>query len=210
MTQSLLLFALAEFVFCLTPGPAVFLTVSQSIRHGLTAGLVVAAGVVTTNIFYFVLSAFGVGAALAGSPAVFDALKYCGAAYLAYVAFDTFRTLWKSRGHAITAFSPMPTTRMKTLRSGFLQAVLMQASNVKNIVIFVAIIPQFITPSEPALMQFAALGAVSVLIEFPVLAGYATLASRLAGVIQKNGYQTYLDGLSAAVLLVIAGTLALR
>lgn len=210
MTQSLLLFALAEFIFCLTPGPAVFLTISQSIRYGLIAGLVVAAGVVSTNIFYFILSAFGVGAALASSPAAFAVLKYCGAAYLAYTAFDVLRAMWHSNIAAISNQAPSPPVRSPDLRSGFMQAVLMQASNLKNIVIFIAIIPQFIDPQESTLWQFAALAAVSVLVELPVLAGYASLASRLAGFVKNNGYQNYLDGLSAVVLLGIAGTLALK
>jgi homoserine/homoserine lactone efflux protein len=210
MTQSLLLFAAAEFIFCLTPGPAVFLTLSQSIRYGLIAGVVVAAGVVTTNIFYFILSAFGVGAALASSPEVFAFLKYCGAAYLAYTAFDVFRTMWKSSMSDISSSAPPAPLRARTLRGGFLQAVLMQASNVKNIVIFIAIIPQFIDPNESTLWQFAALGAVSVLVELPVLAGYAALAAKLANFVKSNGYQNYLDGLSAVVLLGIAGTLALK
>lgn len=210
MTHSLLWFALAEFIFCLTPGPAVFLTISQSIRYGLIAGLVVAAGVVTTNIFYFVLSAFGVGAALASSPMAFAVLKYCGAAYLAYTAFDVLRSIWKSNFASISSEAPPPPVRSRNLYSGFIQAVLMQASNLKNIVIFIAIIPQFINPHEPAIPQFAALGAVSVLIELPVLAGYAALASRLASFVKSNGYQNYLDGLSAVVLLGIAGTLAIK
>jgi homoserine/homoserine lactone efflux protein len=210
VTQSLLWFALAEFIFCLTPGPAVFLTISQSIRYGLLAGLVVAAGVVTTNIFYFVLSAFGVGAALASSPKAFAVLKYCGAAYLAYTAFGVFRSIWHSKIALISNRAPSPPVRLRNLRSGFTQAVLMQASNLKNIVIFIAIIPQFIDPHSSTLLQFAALGTVSVLVELPVLAGYAMLASRLANFIKSNGYQNYLDGLSAVVLLGIAGTLALK
>jgi homoserine/homoserine lactone efflux protein len=210
MTQSLLWFALAELIFCLTPGPAVFLTISQSIRYGLLAGLVVALGVVSTNIIYFALSAMGVGAALASSPTTFAFLKYCGAAYLAYTAFDVFRTIWKSNISSISSEAPPPPIRTRNLRSGFIQAVLMQASNLKNIVIFIAIIPQFIDPHSSTLLQFAALGTVSVLVELPVLAGYATLASRLANFIKSNGYQNYLDGLSAVVLLGIAGTLALK
>lgn len=210
MSQSLLWFALAEFIFCITPGPAVFLTISQSIRFGLIAGVVVAAGVVTTNICYFILSAFGVGAALASSPMAFAVLKYCGAAYLAYTAFDVMRSMWQSKMASISNEAPPLPVRSRSLRRGFMQAVLMQASNLKNIVIFIAIIPQFIDTNEPALLQFAALGAVSVLIELPVLAGYAALASRLAGFVKNNGYQNYLDGLSAFVLLGIAGTLALK
>lgn len=210
MHESLLLFALAEFIFCLTPGPAVFLTVSQAIKNGFLAGLVVAAGVVTTNIFYFILSAFGVGAALAGSPLLFMVIKYCGAAYLVYIAVMTLKEIWKSANNQASpdiSYSMIP---KRNLRSAFTQAVLMQASNMKNIIIFLAIIPQFIDPTTSTPMQFVALGTVSVLVELPVLAAYAGLSSRFAGVIRANGYQNYLDGLSAAVLIAIAGTLVVK
>lgn len=203
-------FALAEFIFCLTPGPAVFLTISQSVRYGFSAGLVVAAGVVTTNVFYFILSAMGVGAALASSTLAFTVLKYCGAAYLVYIAMDVFYTIWKNRAATMSSDAQTPPQRLRDVRSGFLQAVAMQASNAKNIVIFVSIIPQFIDPNSPTFLQFAALGAVSVLVELPVLGAYALMASRLAGFIKTNGYQDYLDGLSAVVLLGIAGTLTMK
>ncbi len=210
MHDSLLLFAMAEFIFCLTPGPAVFLTISQAIRNGFLSGLVVAAGVVTTNIAYFILSAFGVGAALAGSPLLFMVIKYCGAAYLVYLAAMTLLEIWKSAnnlGSPDTSYSTIP---KRNLRSAFTQAVVMQASNMKNIIIFLAIIPQFIDPTRSTPMQFVALGTVSVLVELPVLAAYAGLSSRFAGVIRANGYQNYLDGLSAAVLIAIAGTLVVK
>jgi homoserine/homoserine lactone efflux protein len=210
MLHTLALFALTEFIFCLTPGPAVFLTVSQSIRNGFVAGLVVALGVVTTNIFYFILLALGVGAALASSPAIFMVLKYCGAAYLAYTAFMTIRDLWRQARNPDARNTSHAIIPKKNLRDAFFQALLMQASNLKNLVIFVAIIPQFIDASQSTQLQFAALGAVSVAVELPVLAGYAALASRFAGFIRANGYQNYLDGLSAAVLLAIAGTLVVN
>jgi homoserine/homoserine lactone efflux protein len=210
MHDTLLLFALAEFILCLTPGPAVFLTVSQAIKNGFLAGLVVAAGVVTTNIFYFILSAFGVGAALAGSPLLFMFIKYCGAAYLVYIAALTLHEIWKSANSQSSpdvSYSMIP---KRNFRRAFTQAVVMQASNMKNIIIFVAIIPQFIDPTTSTPMQFVALGTVSVLVELPVLAAYAGLSSRFAGVIRANGYQNYLDGLSAAVLIAIAGTLVVK
>lgn len=63
----LAIFAITEFVLCLTPGPAVFLVVSQSMRSGFESSLRGAAGILTGNAIYFVLSAVGLGALLMAS-----------------------------------------------------------------------------------------------------------------------------------------------
>jgi len=85
----------------------------------------------------------------------------------------------------------------------FLSGILIQASSPKNIALY-AIIPQFIDPGQNTFFQFLALCVVSVLIELPVLTGYASLASKFARKIYENGYRNVLDGISALYLIGIA------
>ncbi len=209
-THALLLFALTEFVFSLSPGPAVFLTISQSMRRGFSAGFAVALGVIAINLFYFVLSALGVGAALAASPTVFTSLKYAGAAYLVWTAVKTLIDLHKpsTASEDKEFYDKAPSAR--SLFGTFAKGALMQASNIKNIVIFMAIIPQFIDTTQATLPQFVSLGIVSVLVELPILAGYAAMASHFSGKIRSNGYAYYLDFASAIILTGIAVSLVFK
>ena len=75
----------------------------------------------------------------------------------------------------------------------------------KNIIIFVSIIPQFIDPAKDTLGQFIALCLVSIIVELPVLFGYAIITAKLTNMVRSGRTTRYLDGLSAAMLIGIAG-----
>jgi homoserine/homoserine lactone efflux protein len=78
----LLVFAITESLLCLTPGPAVLLVVSQSVRSGFKSSLRGTAGILTGNALYFALSALGLGALLMSSAGLFQIIKWVGVAYL--------------------------------------------------------------------------------------------------------------------------------
>jgi homoserine/homoserine lactone efflux protein len=86
-------------------------------------------------------------------------------------------------------------------------AVLVQASSPKNIIIFLAIIPQFIDPTRPVFFQFAALCVVSVLVELPILAGYAALAVYLVKRVKQTRVRNGLECLAGVTLLVLGASL---
>jgi homoserine/homoserine lactone efflux protein len=163
-------------------------------------------GVLLVNILYFTISAAGVGASLAAAPTVFLVIKYVGAGYLVWMAWEILRDLKASSIHQANTQQP---SRNESLAKAFFKGIIIQASNVKNIPIFVAIIPEFINPADPAVPQFVGLGLVSIAVELPVLVGYCLLAARLSKAIKSRGYSSYLDATSAIVLIGIAGSLVL-
>ncbi|MCB1477975.1 MAG: LysE family translocator [Rhodobiaceae bacterium] len=206
MLEALLLYALAEFVFSLSPGPAVFLVISKSVRAGFGSGIAVALGVILVNVLYFILSAIGVGTALVAFPLAFKALKILGALYLTWVAIEIVRELMADVSDSGEA-TEQSSRASGSLLGSFLAGVLTQSSSIKNIFIFLAIIPQFIHPQGPILIQFAGLCIVSVLVELPILIGYAYLASRVSKTVHGVTMRRYLDGASALILFGIAGAM---
>ena len=213
IAEQLLWYGIAEFFFSLSPGPAVFLVVSLALRLGFAQGASAALGIVGVNLLYFALSAAGVGALLVASPTLFLALKIIGAAYLAWVAAGILLSLWREwRAPATTttdapATAPAPATRRDLLKS-LLKGVAVQASSIKNIMLFLAIIPQFVVPEAGNVaLQFAGLAVVSVLVELPILLAYAALAARLGQMLRSARVRQWLDAISAAVLLAIAGSI---
>jgi threonine/homoserine/homoserine lactone efflux protein len=82
-----------EFVFSITPGPAVLLISAYGFRRGFPAALAAVLGVETGNTIYLALSALGLGALLVASSIAFEIVKWTGAAYL--VALGIW-TIWKS------------------------------------------------------------------------------------------------------------------
>ncbi len=92
-----LLFLIMETTLSLSPGPAVFYVVSQSIRGGMQRGLPAVCGIITANAIYFALSATSLGAVIAASGQFFTIVKWAGAAYLIYMGIMGFafcQCLW--------------------------------------------------------------------------------------------------------------------
>lgn len=209
MTEALLLFAITELVLSLSPGPAVLLVMSQSLRGGGRAGIAAALGIALVNIFYFILSAIGLGAALVAAPTLFLIIKYAGAVYLCWTAYEIVRGMLNPGNPGAEDLNSQQFGNTKSsLFASMWRGVLIQASSVKNIIIFVSIIPQFIDPSSDTLSQFIALCFVSFIVEFPVLVGYAFVTAQLTTMVKSGKTIKYLDGLSAAMLIGIAGSVA--
>jgi homoserine/homoserine lactone efflux protein len=113
-------FAATLFVFAITPGPAVLLTVGHGMKSGWSASLKSALGVQAGNGVYFLLSVFGLGALLLSSEDLFHAVKYLGAAYLAFLGLKTI----KNAGRAAEPKEAEPPRGLSD--RPFWQAMLMQ------------------------------------------------------------------------------------
>lgn len=209
MSQSLLLFAITEFFLSLSPGPAVLLVVSQALHRSVGAALASMMGIIAANTLYFALSALGLGALLVSSTGLFAALKLAGCVYLLWTAFEIIRDVIRSRASdpQSSAIQIDDRGRGKGMLSDFLKGFLIQASSVKNLVIFASIIPQFVNPADPVLWQFVLLGLVSLTVEVPILTAYALAASKLSVISQGQAGQIF-DLIAAGLLVVIAGSVA--
>lgn len=191
-----LMFAVTEATLSATPGPAVLFVVSQGLRGGASGALFAALGILAANALYFAISGTGVGALLAGSMGVFTWVKWAGAAYLCYLgAAALLEPRPAEAGRSVTAGAEA-STRVLSLR-GFV----LQLSNPKALLFFVAILPQFIDPQRAIALQIAVLGVTSIGLEFLVLLGYGTAAARAARLAAQPRF--------AAVTVRIGGVLLL-
>ena len=171
-----LLFLIMETTLSLSPGPAVFYVVSQGIRDGMKRGLPAAAGIITANAIYFILSATSLGALIAASGEFFTIVKWAGAAYLIYLGFMALLTAKKSG--AIELVNEHQLIEQRSRKHTFLGALTLQLANPKALLFFLALLPQFIDPHSSIVMQMSILAATSMLPEFFILLGYAWLAHR--------------------------------
>lgn len=189
-----LLFSMTEAALCLSPGPAVLLVVSYSLRRGVGEGLRASAGILAANALYFAISATGIGAVLMASWQVFFLVKWIGAAYLVWLGL---RMIFEcTNADDDPASSPPPD---RALAHGFVT----QGANPKVIFFFAALLPQFVDPAASVPLQIGILGITSVLIELAVLAGYAFLAGRSRRFVRPQFERTI--GRVGGALLVGAG-----
>src|SRR5256885_4055813 len=87
-TSALLGFALVCLGLVLTPGPNMIYLISRSITQGPAAGIVSLGGVALGFVFYMLSAAFGITALLLAVPFAYDALRFAGAGYLLWLAWQ--------------------------------------------------------------------------------------------------------------------------
>lgn len=201
---SFLLFALTEFFLSLSPGPAVFLVVSQGIRGGFRSSMAGTLGILAGNAIYFVLSALGIGAVLLTSQTLFWGIKLCGAAYLLFLGLQLLYSSFRQVDDAAEDHNlDLPKGRL------FRQGLLMQLANPQAILYFVALLPQFMDVHAAPLPQLLVLGFISIFIEFPILLGYGWLAEKGGSVLRRGRFAQWIDRVGGVFLIGAGVKLAL-
>ena len=155
------LFVAMAFVVSATPGPNMLLVMSHSARFGWRAAIATMSGCMTSLLTMMCISAAGMGALMHAFPAVFDAMRLAGAAYLAYLGVQCWRSAVRP-----DADDAGPVVReTKPASQLYRQGLLVAASNPKAILFAAAFFPQFLDPASPKLPQFAILLTTFAVIE---------------------------------------------
>ncbi|TAI62449.1 LysE family translocator [Bradyrhizobium sp. Leo170] len=171
-TSALLGFALLSFGMVLTPGPNMIYLISRSITQGPAAGIVSLGGVALGFVFYMLSAAFGITALLFAIPYAYDALRFAGAAYLLWLAWQALKPGGRSpfQVKKLQVDSPR-----KLFAMGFVTNLL----NPKIAMLYLALLPQFIDPTGSVLTQSLALGAIQIAISVSVNAMIALAAGSI-------------------------------
>jgi threonine/homoserine/homoserine lactone efflux protein len=197
-----LLYVAAVFVLTVTPGPSVLMCISTSVNLGARKASLAALGSTTAIVGIMTLSALGLGAILAASDTLFTALKWLGAAYLAYLGITSL--LSKTSEISIAGGGINEKTNVSIYGKGFLVG----ASNPKALLFFGALFPQFINPNAAQLPQFLILGLTFIFFELGWLMIYAFTASKAKVWLQQPRRATMFNRATGVVFLLAAGLLA--
>ena len=151
-------FILGTVFIVLLPGPNSLYVMSVASRWGVAAGYRGACGVFLGDAILMLLSAGGAASLLKTTPALFLAIKYAGAAYLAWVGIGLLRSalaMWRGRGEPAAPQAAPDASRP------FRAALLISLMNPKAILFFVSFFIQFVDPgyAHPEL-SFLLLGSI--------------------------------------------------
>ncbi len=160
-THHLVAFLLTVYVLILIPGPSVLFVISRGVALGRRAALATVVGNASGFALQLVLVAIGVGSLVARSDAVFTALKLLGAAYLVFLGIRNIR----DRKQLAALFAPATAAEPKPLRRIVREGFFVGATNPKGVIIFTAVLPQFIDRSSGHVtLQLLTLGAICIAI----------------------------------------------
>jgi len=153
--ETLALFFAASVALALAPGPDNIFVLTQSALHGRIAGLFVTAGLCTGLVVHTAAVSLGVAAIFQTSTLAFTVLKFVGAAYLLYLAWQAFRT-----GATEISGSDGATRDWRKL---YVRGVVMNITNPKVAIFFLAFLPQFADPHAGSLtLQMLIFGGVFI------------------------------------------------
>lgn len=196
--DTLMQFFLASIALGLAPGPDNIYVLTQSVAQGRNAGIVVTLGLCTGLVLHTALVALGVAALIATSPLLFMLLKLGGAGYLLYLAYQAFR----ADGAAIGAGNRAAVAYRHLYKRG----LLMNISNPKVSMFFLAFLPQFVAADGAAVsQQMIVLGGTFIVATLLVFNAIALMAAGLATKLRSSASaQLVLYRITGVVLLLLA------
>jgi threonine/homoserine/homoserine lactone efflux protein len=199
MHSQLVPFVGAAVLIALTPGADTTLVVRNALVAGAPAARRTALGSTTGLLVWGAASACGVAAVLAASAEVFTAVKLAGAAYLIWLGLQA---ILRAGAHA-------PDERRARGGSPFRQGLLCNLLNPKAGVFFTALLPQFVSPQDPALLVSLLMTAIAAVASLAWLSVYAALVPRAGDVLRRPPVRRALDRLTGVVLIGLGVRLAL-
>ncbi len=200
--ETLLTFFAASVLLALAPGPDNIFVLTQSTLRGKTAGLSVTLGLCTGLIVHTTAVALGLATIFAASALAFTVLKLCGATYLLWLAWQAFR----AASTEIAAAAGDQLTVWQLYRRG----ILMNITNPKVSIFFLAFLPQFADPARGSLtLQMLLLGGIFILATILIFGGIALVSGTLGGWLSRSpGVQRVMNRLTGCVFAALALKLA--
>jgi threonine/homoserine/homoserine lactone efflux protein len=183
-------FIAITLILVLTPGPIVTLVIATGATRGTRAGLITVAGSTLGNALLVTGIALGLSLVIEHAAAIFEWLRWIGAAYLIWLGIGAWR-------HAGAAAAVAPPGGHVYFRRGFVAAI----TNPKTIAFFTAFLPQFIDPTLPAGHQLLVMCGVAVTMAGLTDCGWAVVAGAGRTFFLRRANAAWLARLSGLALI---------
>jgi leucine efflux protein len=185
-------FVLAILVFLAIPGPGNLALLVSTAKGGVRGGLASTLGIMAGDQVLIWLAVMGVAALLTAWPAVFAAVQWLGALYLAVLGWKMIRT-------------PQGAAPVLDIPAGqyFRQSCLITLFNPKAIVFYMAFFPVFVDPLQvPSVGTFGmmALTVAALTLGYGVV--LVLLAHRLSSRVRSHPWVARMLNTAAGALLI--------
>jgi threonine/homoserine/homoserine lactone efflux protein len=202
--SNIYLFLIASFLLCLAPGPDNIYVLAQGMTKSKKAAVITTLGLTTGIIVHTTAAAFGISVIFKTSEIAFNIVKYAGAAYLLYIAYQAF----KYRNEPLDLSVQNSSGELKKL---YIKGFFMNVLNPKVSIFFLAFLPQFVTPANGNVpMQMISLGLIFLVLTIIVFSSIGIAGNVLsAKLIEKPNIVKYMNIMTSFVLGTLAVKLAL-
>ena len=165
----------------LMPGPDILFVMTQSISQDKKAGIATALGLCSGLIVHISAATLGVSAIIYQSALAFAIVKYTGAAYLLYLAWQSFKE--KETGFTFHQNTPLKYTSL------YKKGILMNLLNPKVSLFFLALLPQFVDKSIGHIpLQMFLLGIIFLVQAFAIFVAVSVFSEKLGRVLFHHSF----------------------
>lgn len=188
----------ASVLLAIAPGPDNLFVLVQSAVFGPRAGLVIVLGLVSGLVLQTLAAALGVAAVVAASPMLFWGVRVLGAAYLFYLALMSWR-------HPVSG--DVVSTGQMSLPQLWRRGLIMNVTNPKVQIFFLAFFPQFVTKgldTAGTACQMVVLGVTFMIATLVVFGSIALLAGSIADRLRTPRVQFWLNRIAAVLFCALA------
>jgi homoserine/homoserine lactone efflux protein len=196
-------FFAASWAISISPGAGAVAAMSAGLNHGFRRSFFTIIGLILGIWTQVIVVGAGLGALVAASSTAFSVVKWLGVAYLVWLGIQQWRA--PARPMVAEAQAALPATR----RSLILRAWMINAVNPKGTVFLLAVVPQFLTLSQPLLAQYLLIGATLAFTDLVVMAGYSALAARVLGALKSPAHIRALNRVFGSFFVLAGSLLAL-
>ena len=196
----------------ITPGPDNLFVLVQSAQRGWRAGMAVVVGLCAGLVVHTAAVALGLAALFAASATAFTVLKYLGAAYLAWLAWQSLRPRPEAMQNAADPDrAPSPSERPAASAWRMVgRGMVMNLTNPKVLIFFLAFLPQFANPAlgnvAPQIMLLGVVFMLATLLVFGAIAVFSGTFGTL--LLRSERAQRWLNRAAGVVFLGLAVRLA--
>jgi RhtB (resistance to homoserine/threonine) family protein len=199
-------YVLFVLLVLMIPGPDTAVVIKNSLGGGARGGSMAALGIGAGNLAQGVAAAFGLSALILRSEPLFLALRWAGAAYLAYLGVRALISAWRGDHHALEDVRGAKTSGYRRWREGFLSNL----TNPKVLVFYLAMLPQFLDPATmgqgDALLLGCTVAVMALLWQLVIVFS----VHRVRGWLSRRRVRRALDGVTGTALIGFGAALVLE
>jgi RhtB (resistance to homoserine/threonine) family protein len=187
------------------PGPDTMVVLKNALTGGARGGGWACAGISVANFLQGTAAALGLGAVITRYRPVFETVKWLGAAYLVFLGVQALRGAWRGDYEALDDVRRARASRSRRFREGFLSNI----TNPKVIVLYLSVLPQFLTPASTlgdSLLLAYTVAALGVVWQVLLL----LFVHRVRAWLRRRRVRRSLDGVTGTALIGFGAALALE
>jgi homoserine/homoserine lactone efflux protein len=200
--QVWLAFFAASWAISISPGAGAVAAMTAGVQHGFARGYFLTFGLILGLWSQLLLVGAGLGALIVASSTAFTVIKWLGVAYLLWLGIAQ----WRAPAVGLQAGDASAAAASR--RSIVVRGWVLNTLNPKGTLFMLAVVPQFLDPSRPLVVQYLVIGATLAFTDLVINAGYTAFASKALAALRSPRQVRWINRVFGSLFIALATMLA--